>query len=170
MSCLNTRHPGRSIAKDNGSAGVFRHRSGESEVALARRMRQLRQKLNTAVPNRWAVLLVGLLIGYGFFSQIFEIARASAPLTIGIVVWLVLWLGLAILLIMEGANGVVSHRRRKRYENQRAAGLCGRCGYDLRAASSVRCPECGAWSGTSMATRRGDPGRRDFQGPHADLR
>jgi hypothetical protein len=49
---------------------------------------------------------------------------------------------LAVLTALLPALWIVLHRRRLRRARAAAAGLCSRCGYDLRA-SAERCPECG---------------------------
>src|SRR4051812_43748944 len=53
----------------------------------------------------------------------------AMPLAILPLVWLV-WLAIRLI-------------QRRRYAGRSAAGLCSRCGYDLRATPD-RCPECGA--------------------------
>jgi hypothetical protein len=51
-----------------------------------------------------------------------------------------IWSILLVLSILPLRTAILSWRRRRR-ERMREAGLCVRCGYDLRA-SSGRCPEC----------------------------
>src|SRR5262245_36508395 len=63
---------------------------------------------------------------YGWHSRTFWLAAAGANALVG---------ALGICLIFR------ADRREKR-EKRRTAGLCVRCGYDLRATPE-RCPECG---------------------------
>ncbi len=51
------------------------------------------------------------------------------------------WFVVAVLAVAGG--GPIVRYRRGRARRRRAAGLCARCGYDLRA-SPERCPEWGA--------------------------
>ena len=50
------------------------------------------------------------------------------------------WLALGLVIFLPP---VIRGVRRMKYQERVRQGLCGRCGYDVRA-SRVRCPECGA--------------------------
>lgn len=60
-----------------------------------------------------------------------------------VVVPLVVPLGLFLLIPVVSLKPFLAARRRRL---RRARGLCETCGYDLRATTSGRCPECGATS------------------------
>ena len=58
------------------------------------------------------------------------------------------WVGLAILLIFVGvalACLMALWAAAINRDGRRSVGLCVNCGYDLRASTSGRCPECGEW-------------------------
>lgn len=40
------------------------------------------------------------------------------------------------------------------FDDRRGHGRCGKCGFDLRAATTVYCPECGAYHGSTPGKRR----------------
>jgi predicted RNA-binding Zn-ribbon protein involved in translation (DUF1610 family) len=67
--------------------------------------------------------------------------------------WLAFSWWIALSSLIEAMTGLFSNMLRRRYYKRRAAGLCVKCGYDLRAATSVTCPECGTWHGTAPARR-----------------
>jgi hypothetical protein len=76
-----------------------------------------------------------------------DFGGACFLLPIPFVVFLFLFLPLAELMLL---------RRRRRRKRRAAAGLCVRCGYDLRGTPD-RCPECGAVP-TTKAARPGGSG------------
>jgi hypothetical protein len=68
---------------------------------------------------------------------------ASVIATMGMrVSALVVWVGFTVAL--SGAWSVAdrAHERRVKKRQRREQGLCGECGYDVRATPG-RCPECG---------------------------
>jgi hypothetical protein len=46
---------------------------------------------------------------------------------------------LALVAVVQALRAGIAHHRRRRIRR----GLCGKCGYDLRATTAGRCPECG---------------------------
>ena len=61
---------------------------------------------------------------------------------------ILLWFGspLAIVAGAEAVDRLIAARQRRRVariERRIAAGLCVRCGYDVRASGGGRCSECG---------------------------
>ena len=113
----------------------------------------------TPLPRRWPVRRGGL--GFeAYRGAVTHFVRVGPAPLYGVAVphWF-LFLGTAALPAFE-----VVRRRRARILRRRAeSGLCGQCGYDLRATPG-RCPECGAApdavapSITRVASPRSRPG------------
>jgi hypothetical protein len=104
--------------------------------------------------------------GFAFLQALAINPDVQTPNTIRIIVvpYWVLLLGSGLLplrcLLTEGLA--------MRSCGRRAAGRCGKCGYDLRA-SAGRCPECGEakemrWSHDALCRFRGDRHARDLLG------
>ena len=112
-------------------------------------MRRLRKFLTRdIIPRRFTQLFYGLAMGAYSAVSVDDLLHSRRG-SLGRWVW-VLFLALtAVISLIQGATGFFTRSIRQRYDRRRAAGLCGQCGYDLRAAASVRCPECGAWHGAT---------------------
>lgn len=105
-------------------------------------------------PRRYSAWIVAVACT---LQIVFIVCDTSGRLTIGQCVWIGILSVIAISSLGEATTGFMSRRIRRRYNARRIAGLCGQCGYDLRATTSVTCPECGAWHGTT-------PGKRFWRG------
>jgi hypothetical protein len=106
-----------------------------------------------------SVSLLGF--GYGNADRVMGIAERLRLFTVPH--WF-LFLAFAILPAARGARAL---RRRRRL--LRAAGLCVRCGYDLRATPQ-RCPECGASAASAGPEARpsaGSPGEGEARLSHS---
>jgi hypothetical protein len=107
-------------------------------------MTRLWQSLNRdLIPRRFTAVGVGIL--FGFFAVTDAYAGRWVLAAINALA--------AAVALAEGVIGFSSRRSHRRYNDRRAAGLCGRCGYDLRGSLSVRCTECGAYHGSTPGKR-----------------
>jgi hypothetical protein len=123
-------------------------------VTFTYRMRHFGRSINRDLwPRRYTAWFIAIVVGTFAGFQAFQVL-SSRP-TNGFRQWMwLLFLGaVAISSLVEATTGTFSKLRRKRYERRRTGGLCGKCGYDLRGATSVNCPECGAWHGTTPGKR-----------------
>ena len=108
-------------------------------------------------PRPYTALVIGLAVGAFVVDQASVLSRSPVPVSGGRLLWLAFLSVVAAAALIRAAWGFtfrfVSRRIRADYATRRAGGLCGRCGYDLHAATSARCPECGAWHGNPRASR-----------------
>ena len=102
------------------------------------------------IPSYQTAIATGILIGVFLTADAWTLMRPGVPLHVAQWLWAAVMSLIAVASLVSGITGYLTRRRRRRYDDRRVAGLCGRCGYDLRAALSVRCPECGAYHGTAL--------------------
>ena len=76
--------------------------------------------------------------GFGFTTNEISYGWPRTPKSHSVVVDFRHWAAVVLTALLPGLWPISRWRRRK----QNRAGLCPKCGYDLRA-SQVRCPECG---------------------------
>lgn len=123
------------------------------------RMRQLWRSINRDLwPRRYTAWFTGIVVGTFAAFQAVQLLNSPGPVAIRQWILPTFLVTVAISSLIEASTGTFSRLVRRRYDRRRTAGLCGKCGYDLRAATSVTCPECGAWHGTTPAKRFGHPG------------
>ena len=79
------------------------------------------------------------------FPRPFGVANTAGAGMTWRFLWFPAWLPSAMLAVTPSIHMLLHRRHRRR----RAARLCSRCGYDLRATPE-RCPECGTKSPTSV--------------------
>lgn len=118
-----------------------------------------RRTVLSHLAGSYAVSAVGLAIAIANRELTLEtlLILGSTPflLPLVLVIDLLLWHGYGrsrLLIVgpvyLAGAAALnvmftLADRRDRRIADRHAAGLCVTCGYDLRAAASDRCPECG---------------------------
>ncbi|HEY7091021.1 MAG TPA: hypothetical protein VH518_23190 [Tepidisphaeraceae bacterium] len=119
-------------------------------------MTHSRHKWNRLLwPRRYTELLVAITVASYVLCQVSAVIQSNLPSSAGLWIWLGLLSFVAVGSGIGAMTGFLSRHHQNQYGSRRAAGLCGQCGYDLRATATVRCPECGAWHGTTPARRFG---------------
>ena len=115
----------------SGAIAIFLFTYLHTMVVLANK----RPRLNPRYPTRLIAIVghgisIGLLLAFLFFRHnSFDLELFSIALSYGqMFFWSLVMVGLLIL-----------HHPRKLAENW----VCAQCGYDLRGADSLQCPECG---------------------------
>ncbi len=122
--------------------------------AFTGRMRRLWRSINRDLwPRRYTAGFTGIFVGGFAIFQTMQLFASRIPVRASQWFWLAFFWWVAVSSLVEATTGVFSNLLRRRYAKRREAGLCGKCGYDLRATPSVNCPECGTWHGTTPAKR-----------------
>jgi hypothetical protein len=106
-------------------------------------------------PRRYTAWLTAIITLPFAGVQTYGLLDSRFPIRTADWLWVAFYWWVALSSLIEATTGVFSKALRRRYSKRREAGLCGKCGYDLRAATSVTCPECGAWHGTTPSKRFG---------------
>lgn len=115
--------------------------------------------IGRVAPGRWLALSLAFAAGMSVIGQTFQTWRSFAVgyMLPARILATVMGIGALAAFLPTLSMAWLFSRTARISHAWKAAGRCGECGYDLRATTAPRCPECGAANGPGTRFGLGQP-------------